>query len=55
MSLIINFFYVLLGSSLKVIVIEGSLKAGIIYFGIAITAITIIYLFRDKNFVKNNE
>ena len=54
-SLIINFFYVLLGSSLKVIVIEGSLKAGIIYFGIAITAITIIYLFRDTNFVKNNE
>ena len=42
-SCVLNFFYVMLGSSLKVIIIEGSLKTGMIYFGVAITAITLIY------------
>tara|TARA_B100000579_G_C22693314_1_gene786144 strand:+ start:694 stop:825 length:132 start_codon:yes stop_codon:yes gene_type:complete len=37
----------MLGASLKVIIIEGSLKTGIIYFGIAITAITLVYVIKD--------
>ena len=51
-SSILNFFYVMLGSSLKVIIIEGSLKAGIIYFGLAITAITVIYFLKDTRLFK---
>tara|TARA_Y100001936_G_C16084049_1_gene680166 strand:- start:3510 stop:4001 length:492 start_codon:yes stop_codon:yes gene_type:complete len=46
-SAVLNLFYVMLGASLKVIIIEGSLKTGIIYFGIAITAITLVYVIRD--------
>ena len=46
-SAILNLFYVMLGASLKVIIIEGSLKTGIIYFGIAITAITLVYVIKD--------
>ena len=49
---ILNFFYVMLGSSLKVIIIEGSLKTGIIYFGLAITAITVIYFLKDTRLFK---
>ena len=49
---ILNFFYVMLGSSLKVIIIEGSLKTGIIYFGLAITAITLIYFLKDTRLFK---
>ena len=45
-------FYVMLGSSLKVIIIEGSLKTGIIYFGVAITAITVIYFLKDTRLFK---
>ncbi len=51
-SCILNFFYVMLGSSLKVIIIEGSLKTGIIYFGLAITAITLIYFLKDTRLFK---
>jgi len=51
-SSILNFFYVMLGSSLKVIIIEGSLKTGIIYFGLAITAITVIYFLKDTRLFK---
>ena len=51
-SSILNFFYVMLGSSLKVIIIEGSLKTGIIYFGLAITAITLIYFLKDTRLFK---
>ena len=50
-SSILN-FYVMLGSSLKVIIIEGSLKTGIIYFGLAITAITVIYFLKDTRLFK---
>ncbi len=46
-SAILNFFYVMLGASLKIIIIEGSLKTGIIYFGIAITFITLLYFIKD--------
>ena len=45
-------FYVMLGSSLKVIIIEGSLKTGMIYFGVAITAITLIYFLKDTKLFK---
>ena len=41
----------MLGSSLKVIIIEGSLKTGMIYFGVAITAI-IIYFLKDTKLFK---
>ena len=51
-SSILNFFYVMLGSSLKVIIIEGSLKTGMIYFGVAITAITLIYFLKDIKLFK---
>lgn len=51
-SLGINFFYVLLGSSLKVLVIEGSYKTGIIYFGVAISIITFIYFVSDSKLAK---
>ena len=54
-SSVLNFFYVMLGASLKVIIIEGSLKTGIIYFGIAITAITLIYFFKDVKLLNNNK
>ena len=42
----------MLGSSLKVIIIEGSLKTGMIYFGVAITAITLIYFLKDTKLFK---
>ena len=51
-SCVLNFFYVMLGSSLKVIIIEGSLKTGMIYFGVAITAITLIYFLKDTKLFK---
>ena len=52
-SLILNYFYVMLGASLKVIIVEGNIKTGIIYFGIGITAITIVYFIKDIKLFKN--
>ena len=51
-SLILNFFYVMLGASLKIIIVEGNIKTGIIYFGIGITAITIVYFIKDIKLFK---
>ena len=51
-SLIINFFYTLLGASLKSIVIDGNITKGIIFFGIGITVITIILLTKDTKIFK---
>lgn len=52
LSLILNFFYVMLGASLKIIIIEGNIKTGIIYFGIGITAITLVYFIKDIKLFK---
>ena len=52
LSLILNFFYVMLGASLKIIIIEGNIKTGIIYFGIGITAVTLVYFIKDTKLFK---
>ena len=51
-SLVVNFLYTLLGASLKSIVIDGNITKGIIFFGIGITAITIILLTKDTKIFK---
>ena len=42
----------MLGASLKIIIVEGNIKTGIIYFGIGITAITIVYFIKDIKLFK---
>ena len=42
----------MLGASLKIIIIEGNIKTGIIYFGIGITAITLVYFIKDIKLFK---
>ena len=42
----------MLGASLKIIIIEGNIKTGIIYFGIGITAVTLFYFIKDTKLFK---